>query len=261
VAAVVAGFILVAPWFAPASALAQQSRLRVTPDIVRMNTFYGGATLRVEGAVAAGGKIIVIVRGPKVTETFNQAGRVGPIWVNTGKVTISEVPSLFLVFSSEPLSACLPRAVIDQYGLNLLAVKKQMLMVCKGRDCGRVADDYIAYKGTQGSYRLASGGFRMTQTDPAGASSASYALDFKLPRCATPGQYEVCAYECRGGQIVATSEAPLTVIEVGFPASVAGLASQHASFYGIISVLVTLLAGFGIDLASVRLFKRKIAGH
>ena len=259
--ALIAGLIIAALRIAPAAALAQQLGVRVTPDTVRMGAFYGGATLRVEGTAGEGGKIIVIVRGPKVTETFNQAGRVGPIWVNTGKVTISEVPSLFLVFSSDPVSACLPRAVIDQDGLDLQAVKRQMHIECKTRDYGRVADEYLAYKGNQGSYRLVSGGFRMTQADPAGLSCASYSLELKLPKCAGRGQYQVRVLECRGGEIVASSEIPLTVVEVGFPALVAWLASQHASYYGIICVVVALLAGFGIDFVATRLFKRKMVGH
>jgi uncharacterized protein (TIGR02186 family) len=259
--ALAANLIIPALWLATASALAQEAKVRVTPEVVRMGAFYGGATLRVEGVTGPDEKIVVVVRGPKVTEVFNQAGRVGPIWVNTGKVTISEVPSLLLVFSSEPLSACLTRAAIDQYGLDLPALKTQMRIQCKTQDYGRVAEDYLAYKGMQGSYRLVSGGFRMARPDPGGLSDTSYTLEFVLPKCAAPGQYQISVLECRGGGIVANSDVTLKVVEVGFPALVAFLAMQHSSAYGILAVVVALLAGFGIDFIAARLFKRKMVGH
>jgi hypothetical protein len=248
-------------WLASASALDQEARVRVTPEIVRMGAFYAGANVRVEGTTALDEKIIVVVRGPELTEVFNQTGRLGPIWVSTGKVAISGVPSLFLVFCSEPVNACLTRAAIDQYGLDLPALQKMMHIECKARDCRRVAEDYLLYKKMQGSYRMVNGGFRMTQPDAGGVSFTSYTLDFVLPRCAAPGQYQINVLECRGGEIVTSSDVPLQVVEVGFPALIGWLASQHASSYGILSVVVALIAGLGIDFVAARLFKRGIAGH
>ena len=67
----------------------QPSTAKVTPPVVPMGTFYGGAQIRVEGTVPLGSKIVVAIRGSDVTEVFNNVGRVGPIWVNTGKVSIS----------------------------------------------------------------------------------------------------------------------------------------------------------------------------
>ena len=124
--ALTAILIVSAPWLAPAAAPPQEARLRVSPETVNMGTFYGGATVRVEGVTGPDEKVVIVVRGGKVTEVFNKVGRVGPIWVNTGKVTISGVPSLLLAFSSEPLGACLTRAAIDKYGLDLPAIHEDL---------------------------------------------------------------------------------------------------------------------------------------
>jgi hypothetical protein len=53
----------------------------------------------------------------------------------------------------------------------------------------------------------------------------------------------------------------LAVVEVGFPALIAKLARECASLYGIISVVVAMVAGFGIDFVASRIFKRKVAAH
>jgi len=247
-----------APWLAPAAAPPQEARLRVTPETVNMGAFYGGASVRVEGVTGPDEKVIIVVRGGNVTEVFNKVGRVGPIWVNTGKVTISGVPSLLLVFSSEPLGACLTRAAIDQYGLDLPALKKQMRIESKTPDYGRIADEYFLYKTKQGSYHLVNGGIRMNQPDKDGLP---YTLEFVLPKSAPPGQYKISVLECRGGEVIQSSDVPIKAVEVGFPGLVAWLATQRPSSYGIVSVVVAMLAGFGIDFIAARLFKRKSVGH
>ena len=252
-----AGLVLAVLALRTAAAGTPPPRVKVTPDVVRMGAFYGGATVRVEGARDADGTIIVAVRGPTVTEVFKHDGRAGFLWVNTNKVAISEVPSLWLVFSSERVGACLPRAVIDQYGLDQAALKKQMRIQCKACDQEQIAEEYLNYKTVQGSYRQASGNFRMVAARAAGVSDPSYRFEFELPRCATPGEYRVLVLECRGGEVTASSEVPLRVVEVGFPSFISGMASQHASYYGMLSVLVALLAGLGIDFLVARLFKTR----
>jgi hypothetical protein len=39
------------------------------------------------------------------------------------------------------------------------------------------------------------------------------------------------------------------------------LAMQRPAIYGVISVVIAMLAGFGIDFLASRLFKRKVAVH
>ena len=230
---------------------------RVTPEIVRMGTLYGGALLRVEGVKAPEAEIIVTVRGGTVKETFNKLGRVGPIWGITGKVTITNTPSLLLVFSSVPVSACLPREVIDQYGLDRIAVTKQMHIASDTADYDRIAEDYWRYKIRQGNYRLVNG---TIETRPAGEDGIPYSLEFTLPKTAAAGKYAIGVLECQGGEIVRATELPLQVVEVGFPALVTFLATQHAAAYGAIAVVVAMLAGFGIDLIAARILKKRIVG-
>ncbi|HZP02692.1 MAG TPA: TIGR02186 family protein [Terriglobia bacterium] len=250
--------VLMGSWLGFPSALAQESRPRVIPETVRMGAFYGGAAVRVEGVSRSGENVIILVRGAKVKEVFNKVGRVGPIWVTTGKVTISDVPSLLLVFSPEPVGTCLTRAAIDKYGLDLPALKKQMHVESKTGDYDRIADDYFVYKIKRGTYQMDNRGIQQGQPDKNGTP---YRLDFTLPKSAGPGQYEIKVLECRSHEVVRNSDLSFKVVEVGFPALIAWLAMEHSSAYGIIAVAVAMIAGFGIDFIAARLFKRKVVGH
>jgi uncharacterized protein (TIGR02186 family) len=233
--------------------------LRLTPEVIEIGTFYSGPQVRIEGTVEDGSKPVVVIRGADVTEVFNKKGRVGPIWVNTGEVHISGVPSLFLSFSAEPVSSFLDRATIEEYQLDEAAIKRQMRVEPKAADREVIQTNYLALKTQMGSYALINDGVKMGQ--PA-AATVPYVVDFVWPRKAPPGTYEVRLYECRDGFVVGQASAPLQVVEVGFPARIAFLAKERAYLYGAVAVMVAVLAGFGIDFLATRLFgKKRVVRH
>lgn len=255
---------------------------KVTPSVVTMGTFYGGAKVRVEGTTLAGSSMVVVVRGGDVTEVFNKVGHVGPIWVNTGKVMISGVPSVCLVFSSCPVCNCLCRSEMDRFALDTQAMKKHMKIKPQRHAEERIADDFLKLKVRQGKYQMKGGGIQFgeatsappvtkaafeTQT-PGGsapqvreASVIPYNLEFVWPKTAAAGTYTVRVYACRNNMVRESMEIPLQVKEVGFPALIASSARNHPAEYGVICIVVAMLAGFGIDFVVSRIFKKRIASH
>ena len=254
--------------------------VKVTPSVVEMGTFYGGTKLRVEGIVPSGSKVVVIVRGKDLTEFYNRVGRVGPIWINTGKVTVSGVPTLLLVFSSEPLHDCLCRQAMDDYLCDADALKKQMKIKPQEEAADSIAEDFLKLKVRQGNYQISGGGIQMGEAAQAldGTSSLTtvseaaealtstegtepYSLEFIWPKSASVGTYVIRVHACRDGEVMESTMVPLKVVEVGFPAMITSLARNRASIYGIASIIIAMLAGFGIDFITSRIFKKRISAH
>ncbi len=247
--------LLVTSLCVQAAAGFEPGRVTVTPSTVELGTFYGGAKVHVAGNTLAGSKVVVVVRGPSTAEVFNNLGRVGPIWVNTGKVTISGVPSLLLIFSSEPIKACLNSAAIDHYQLDLESLRRHIQIEMKGPGRNGIADDFLAFKAHQGTYRISSGGVQMGVTAEEGVS---YSLDFDMPKTAGPGKYEIDVLECSGGAVVNNADLDLAMEEVGFPAVIARMARERAPLYGAMSVIMAMVVGFGIDFVAARIFRRTL---
>ena len=254
--------------------------VKVTPSVIEMGTFYGGAKVRVEGTVPSGSKVVVIVRGEEVTELFNRVGRVGPIWINTGKISVSGVPSLLLLFSSEPISNCLCRRAMDDCLGDADAIKKQIQIKPREKAASSVAEDFLKLKVRQGNYQMSGGGVQIggatqaldgtaslaiaseaVQNPPLEGGAVPYSLEFTWPKSAAVGTYEIRVHACRDGEVQESSVVPLKVVEIGFPAMITSLARSHASAYGIVSIIIAMLAGFGIDFIASRIFKKKIAAH
>ncbi len=235
-------------------AAAPAPKFTITPNVVRMGAFYSGAVVRIAGTVPAGSQAIVVVRGPDTEEVFNRKGRVGPIWVNVGKVSIARTPSLFLSFSREPVERLLAPEWIARYQLTETEIRRQMKVEPARLDQEKLRADYLALRSEQGVYRAASGGLKLGT--PAGAE-APFEVTLDWPKRAPPDRYEVQVFECRGGSVVASATAPLEVVSAGFPAAVGSLAADHAAVYGVVAVVIAILAGFGIDFLASMLRKRK----
>jgi hypothetical protein len=233
-----------------APALARGQTIEVAPAVIRMATFGGGGRVRVSGAVEAAAQVIVAIRGSETEEDFNRKGRVGPIWVNSGKLTISRVPSLFLAFSSAPQAAILTPAALQQAGLDEGGLTSRMVVRPPAADRPAVRREYVGLKTAEGSYRWDEGAVQVEA--PAGGRRR-YALDLDWPTTARPGVYTATVYECRDGGIAGTASTRFEVAEAGVAAFMRGLAERRGGLYGSLAVAVMMLLGFSIDALVARL--------
>jgi len=261
----------------PSSAAAQASApsLKVSPETIRMGSFYSGAKVRIEGTAPAGSQVLVVIRGDENDEFFNKKGRVGPIWVNTDRIHVTAAPSLFLCFSSGDVSSLLGRTSIETYQLDEQAIKNRL--ACRSHckcsttarhhtasgslaECAGVEPDpqyrelirssFLALKSREGRYQTHPDGVRMVN---AAEADSRYTVDLDWPRSAPPGSYHVEMYACKNRMVLARTTALLGVVEVGFPAQMAALSSGHPWLYGLIAVLAGIIAGFTIDALTVQL--------
>ena len=228
-------------------------RVKVTPPVIGMGLFYTGADVRIEGVVSAGSKVAVVVRGGQRSEVFNRKVKTGPIWITSGKVAISGVPSLFLRFTDGMLRDSLAREDIDRYQLDQSAIQRQM-EVHPDHDHEVMVASWLSLKALDGTYALVRDGVKMEQPRN---GAVPFSVRFPWPRKSPPGQYTVRVYEYRERAVVATSEVSLPVERVGFPAWLAAVVQQRSLIYGLMAVLVAAVAGFGIDLLVALIFGRK----
>ncbi|MCW5979803.1 MAG: TIGR02186 family protein [Bryobacteraceae bacterium] len=232
--------------------------LKVAPETIHMDAFYSGARVQIEGEVAEGSKVVVLVVGGEKEETFNRKTRAGPIWINSGKVHVSGVPSIFLRFSDGAVRYFLSRNAMEEHQLDEAAIKHQM-HIEPHQDTDIVLASWLTLKAQEGLYQLVRDGVKMGT--PAGGATP-YSVDFRLPKRAHAGVYQVRAYECRDRAVVGVASQDLKVEAAGFPAWLAGLSHEHALAYGIIAVVISAIAGFGIDLVTAWLFGgRRVAAH
>jgi uncharacterized protein (TIGR02186 family) len=237
----------------PSERAPDRRSVRVHPEKIHIGANYSGTDIRIEGIAPPGSKVVVVARGPDTEEVFDRKGRAGPIWITTGKVHVAGVPSLFIRYASEPAENFLPRAEIERLQLDPAAIRRQMRMAPPDPEQDRLREDYVRLKVNQRVYRLVDSGLRMGAPEKSGVP---FSAAFHWPRKAPPATYRVLVHECRDGVVAGTATVPLEVVKVGFPATVARLAANQAPLYGVIAIIVAMLAGFGIDFLAARLRRR-----
>jgi hypothetical protein len=230
-------------------------RLKVTPSAIEMGAFYSGAEVQIEGLIRSGSKVAVVVRGEDHAEVFNRKVRAGPIWITSGKVKVSGVPSLFLRFTDGMLRYFLAREAIDHHQMDQAAIQRQM-EIAPDQDHETMVASWLSLKAHDGLYSLVRDGVKL---GPPIDGGVPFRVAFRWPKKAPPAVYQVSVFECRDMSVVSTASAPLPVRRAGLPAQVALLARQRSLLYGVLAVLVAAAFGFAVDLLVALIFGKKAA--
>lgn len=216
----------------------------LTPQTVDVDLRFGGAQLRLEGRAESGEQVIVVLRGAERDEGFNRKRRFGPIWLSSGQVHVSGVPSLWLLFSSAPVGQILTSDAVRQHRLNRASVIAPIHIAPEDEEASLFRSQYFELKQSQMLYGEHFGTVVLL---PSQGGGQTYRLDFAWPKTAPPATYRAGVYFCRGGEVVATTEASLEVRKVGLAKQISELSLARASLYGLLAVLAAAAAGFGMD--------------
>jgi len=230
-------------------------RLRVTPAAIEMGTFFSGSEVRIEGLIRPGSKVAVVVRGENHAETFNKKARAGPIWISSGKVNVSGVPSLFLRFTDGMLRNFLVRGAIDQHQMDQAAIQRQM-EISPDQDHETMVASWLSLKAHDGLYALVRDGVTLGAPIPGGVP---FRVTLQWPKKAPPAVYQVTAFECRDMAVASVASASLPVRRTGLPAQVVQMAQQRSLLYGVLATLIAAAFGFTIDFLVALIFGKKAA--
>ncbi len=205
---------------------------------IAITTDFTGTELLLFGAIegAHAGDVVVVVRGPPRQEVVRRKKRVAGIWVNADSVSFREVPSFYHVASTRPLTEITtPRALT---GLEIGADRLKFQRV----GAARPGDDAFRkallrnkqrdklYTGDRGIIKTIGGRlFRTAVVFPTNVPTGTYSVDVHL---------------FRGGRVVDTKTTPLDVRKVGLEADIFNFAQQQSALYGVIAILIALMAGW-----------------
>jgi uncharacterized protein (TIGR02186 family) len=231
---------------APARAADEPLVVRLSENRVELSTTFTGETLLVFGSTAqpigpGGAEIIVLARGPDLPFTVRQRVRVLGMWFNGAAARFGAVPAFYAVAGTLPAWRLLPEALRRQYTLGL-----DMLPL--GSTGARGADFRAALteiKQEQGLWQ--------EDIAPVGISGGRlFHLELPLPATIPTGDYTVEVLLVESRRVAAREVLAFRVERVGTAATIADVSRSQPLLYGVMCVLLAVLAGW---LGSV-LFRR-----
>ena len=226
-------------WTGPGQAQDRPLVVDLSDHLVAITTGFAGAEVLAFGAVDQPGDVVVAIRGPKQPTTLYRKSRIAGIWVNSTSMTFEAAPSFFAIASSRPLEEIASESVrrLNQLGLDYLHGLE--LSRVKGSENVRRAWKAALIRNMQreGLYPIEDGrvGFQ---------GNRLFRTRINFPANVPTGAYSVETYQLIDGQVVSATTTPLIVSKVGIEAEVFDFAHQHGGWYGVIAILVALVAGW-----------------
>jgi uncharacterized protein (TIGR02186 family) len=243
---------------APATGDESRARITVSPTHVAVTSQFHGSTLKVDVAAPPGTEIVLKLEGRRRDVVFNQKGRVLVVWMNVGEVTIGNAPQAYMLYTSAERGELASGDALRRLGLGLEALGPEIETRGEGMDRETMLREFYDYKRKSGLYRVAYGALR-PQAGEAGRDGTGlehYMVGIDLPSRVPVGDYEVDLYVFEDGEVVDTTSEAVTVEKTGFPLFVSRLARDHPGEYGLLAIVVAVVAGFLVGLVFSRARRR-----
>jgi uncharacterized protein (TIGR02186 family) len=225
--------------------------LSVSPGHVPVTSQFHGSTLSVDIVVPSGSDIALKLEGERRSVVFNQRGKVLVVWMNVGEVTIGNAPQAYMLYTSTVPAELASDAILRRLGLGLEALEPGIETRGEGMDRRTMLLEFYDYKKNAGLYLLSYGSLRPEPGEAGrdGAGRDRYAVDIALPSSVPVGVYGLDLYVFEDGELVEEESETVTIEKTGFPLFISSLARSHPGEYGLLAIVVAVLAGSLVGLA------------
>ena len=206
--------------------------------LVAITTGFTGDQVLVFGTIDEPGDVVVVVRGPAVPIVMHRKSNIAGIWINTASMTFEQAPSFYAVASSRPLDEIAKPNVLARHELGVDNLK---LEIPRARASPNVAQDWreglIRNQQRRGLYP--------TMVNEIGfLGERLFRTRIEFPDNVPTGTYQAEVYLIVDGHVISAQKTPLIVSKVGAEAEVFDFAHQNSALYGVIAIIIALVAGW-----------------
>ncbi|MEJ2637971.1 MAG: TIGR02186 family protein [Desulfosarcinaceae bacterium] len=223
--------IAAATWAVPSDGLSIQ------PEILDINTFYSGGTIKISGTAPSGQDVVIEIIGPAADNQFDIKGKVGPFWMTQDKVEMDGAPAMYVLLL--PAGSEWTQKAAAQ-GLGLANLKSKVRIESSALPSDELFDMFLKLKMDQDLYIERQNAVIYETADD---GSRRFSAAYRFPRSTSAGSYSIRATTIADGVRESVRTRPFKVDEVGFIHLVDSLATNQRLAYGILAVVIALFTG------------------
>lgn len=225
-----------------------QNRVSITADFSGSEILVYGAVKR-DAPLPEGSKldVVITVEGPTTPVTVRKKERRAGIWVNTETVQIGAAPSFYAIATTGPLTEVLSETENLRHQITIPRAIRAVGISDQAKDAPGFVDALIRIRRSENLYRLTERTVRLTE-------ETLFRADVILPANLTEGAYRVRIFLTRNGSVVDTLERRINVRKEGLERYLFNLSREQPLIYGLLSLLIAVVAGWGAS-AAFRLMK------
>ena len=242
--------VIAAMLFTPSTASAADLVSGLSTDLIEITSNFTGADIVLFGAIepveelgpAGAQDLVVVIRGPALDMTVRRKERILGVWVNREQVLFTGLPGYYFLASTRPLDdiASVPTQERFRLGTANLQYATSVAIPREEADAFRAA----AIRDRKRE--------RLYWESPTGIEFLSRTLfraRIPVPASVPPGLYNAEVYLFQGGTVVSAQSSPLFIDKTGFERRLYDFAYQRSLAYGIASVLMAMVLGWGASVA------------
>lgn len=223
--------------FASGPARAQALIADLSSHLIAITTGFAGTELLLFGATEGEGDVVVIVRGPEGETSVRRKARVAGIWINRDELRFSGVPTFYRIAASKPLADFVPAALRQRHQIGVDFLRLQPQREVNSEEAAAFRAGMVRNKEAQKLYEPEVGRVNFL-------GSRLFRTRILFPANVPTGSYSVEVLLIRGGQVIAAQTTPMFVSKVGFGADIYDFAHAWAAVYGLLAILLAVLAGW-----------------
>jgi uncharacterized protein (TIGR02186 family) len=189
--------------------------------------------------------VIIVIRAPAQPLVARRKERVAGIWINSPGKVFPSVPGFYAALSTRPFRAITSDETLKSLGIGLANL-----------DFGRVSKDNPDEETFRSAVIRLTEKQKLFQEHDDGVAFIGRSLfraTVGLPVNVPIGRYTADVYLFRDGQLVSKNQSTLEVNKAGFEQLIYLLAFKRPFIYGVLAVLIAVLAG----LAGWAAFRRE----
>lgn len=222
----------------------------LSQNLIAITTNFTGSEILIYGAIrreqpipdGAPLEVIATVQGPSGPLTVRRKERKFGIWMNTDAVTISRAPSFYAIASSVPLNEALSETENLRHEVTIPSAIRAVGIAAEAEDAPVFLEALIRLRREQNNYVENENSVNLLE-------STLFRADVALPANLTEGEYRVRLFITRDGAVIDKHEEIITVNKDGLERWIYNLAHEQPLIYGLLSLLLAIVAGWGASAA------------
>lgn len=234
----------------PTFAAAEEVVLGLSKDKVAITTSFDGSEILIFGAVKREEpipqdsplQVIITVAGPFEPVTVRRKANRFGIWVNVDAVEVDRAPSFYAVATTAPMAEVLSDTEDLRRKISLDRAIRSVGAPSYIADAANYTKALVRIRENSGLYQRLEGQVVLDQ-------QTLFRTAIKMPANLTEGDYATRIYLTRNGTVVSQYETSIDVHKVGLERWLFVLSRQQPMLYGLMSLAIAIIAGWGASAA------------
>lgn len=219
-----------------------QGSVAITADFTGEEILIYGAVKRQAPPPDSALDVAITVEGPSTAVAVRRKERVWGIWMNTDSVWIDAAPSLYAVASTRPLEDILLPETDLIHRISVPRAIQATAAAGRSSEAPVFVAALLRLRAAEGRYEAPGRGVQLVE-------DTLFRTDIRLPPDLTEGDYRVRMFLLRGGRVVDWTEALIPVRKAGIERAIYSLSQSQPLLYGLLSVVLAVVAGWGASAA------------